>query len=322
MHRNVTDTISETSLIINHQVAIFFPQVRSKTNFKENKIQLDFEMAESKKCFNCGDTSHYSICCPQNQLYSRCSTCSNVCFNTEGHKRQCPNVSFRSTFLVSTNTIVEIEPFLELKFESVGDVILQIGNQQKKIGDSPLWIADHSMQIKRIGDIVLFEGAKGKSYSIAVEDKEGRRRLKLFTSNVLVVNGRYSISHNGTVQYNPMDEDRSFGYVNCTIQVENQKNLFITRAKWKGKKCVIAVYPDGAVLSDPIEEHLKNRLKILEDGKREGENHVVQTSHVGQLKLRRATTIFFSSIFFIFFFKLKFNLFIINYLFLHTIQLS
>lgn len=72
------------------------------------------------------------------------------------------------------------------------------------------------------------------------------------------------------------------GYVNCTIQVENQKNMFITRAKWKGKKCVIAVYPDGAVLSDPIEEHLKNRLKILEDGKREGENNVVQTSRVGQ----------------------------------------
>lgn len=219
---------------------------------------------DDKKCYNCLETSHYSVNCPQKQLYSRCAVCRNVCFEENGHKYGCSNKSFKSKFLdkAPTDSIVEIESFMQLKLKPVDDIFVCTGNQKKKIGESSLWVPEHSLSVKCTDGILVFAGAKGKSYTIAVNDKNGNRRLKIALSNSLVINNRYSVTTDGFIKYQAKADDAPFGYAHIILSVENVANFIYGRILWKNQHLYLDIHPKGTVLKDPLQMHLQKLGEI------------------------------------------------------------
>lgn len=220
----------------------------------------------SMACYNCGDPSHIGRRCPEDQMYTRCPVCWNVCFEAEKHRRQCTNTTFRSVLrdeakVDQGKTVIEISPILQMAFKKVSDVSVRTGDQYKKFGDLPFWLSDYSVQLKYVDGILNFDGAKGKSYTIAIDDSEGRRRLRIYISNTMVINGRYTISDKGVIKCDTSVDDNPFGYSQVVIKVNNNEPLFNLRAKWNGKYVYIDSYNGGAIVKDPLERHLQKRME-------------------------------------------------------------
>lgn len=213
----------------------------------------------SNFCYNCNDSSHYSINCPQDQLYTRCPTCNNVCFGDDGHKRLCSNISFRSSFKSQFDRVVETSLLLELTFKGINDVAIRVGDDMKRVGSNPLWLPEHSLQIKCVDGWLCFDGDKNKSYTIAVIDSNGKRRIKMSMSNKMLINTRYTVEAKGFVKYDMSAYDASHGYAHCTVQVDNIDVLFYAKAKWKANTLFMDSYPEGVILKDPFELHLRKR---------------------------------------------------------------
>lgn len=222
---------------------------------------------QGKFCHICASASHLALNCPD-QIYTRCPTCKNACFPTKinnGHKNGCGNVTFLSKFKNEFESVAEIKPFLELELYSVDDVVIRVGNTFKRFGTYPLWLPEHSLQVAMHGNRLQFDGDKTKSYTIGIMDKAGNRRIKLFTSNVIILNERYICDGQGNVKYGMFTPDASFGYVDCIVQVDNSNdNVVKVRAKWNGLDLLINGYAGGAILVDPFERHLRTAIPSVE----------------------------------------------------------
>lgn len=226
------------------------------------KNTFGFFIMATAACYNCGDTSHVSKRCPQRQEYTRCPECFNVCLQPGKHRQQCQNDAFISTRIDDVPMVFEVVPILQLEFEQVSDVFISSGNQDKKVGDLPLWVPGHALQLKFVDGILNFDGAKEKSYTIGINDSADRRRLRLYISNVMVINGRYTILDKGIIKYDPSVDDNPFGHTHLTIKVNSASPLIKIRAKLNGKYFYIDSYSGGAILKDPLERNLRNRMEF------------------------------------------------------------
>lgn len=178
----------------------------------------------------------------------------------------CPNVGFLSKFKTDVEQIAEIEPFLALQFYSVDDIVIRTGDSFKRVGTAPLWMPELSLQVKRVGDELFFDGDSTKNFTIAVIDNMGLRRFKFHTSNIITINERYMCDIRGNVKYGMSSEDLSVGYADCAIQVDNKNDENVKlRAKWKGQVLLLNGFKGGAILVDPLDNQLRQqRNQIVE----------------------------------------------------------
>lgn len=208
-----------------------------------------------KYCHTCGSPSHLSINCPD-EIYTRCPSCKNACFSTKpnnGHKFGYGNTDFLSKFKSDFQSVTEIKRFLELKFHAVDDVVIRVGNTFNRFGEHPLWLPEHSLQVTKKGNNLHFDGDKMKKYAITVMDSDGKRRIKLFVSDVIIMNEQYTIDGQGNVKYGMFTQGSSLGYTDCIIQVNNENDVVKICAKWNGFGLLINGYVDGAILVDPFD---------------------------------------------------------------------
>lgn len=220
---------------------------------------------ENRPCFNCGESSHISRVCPNNQLYSRCPECTNVCFGADKHKNHCSNVDFRSDFLGNAASVVEWKTFLEMEYKFVNKVTVWTKQGEKDLTDLTLFLPASSMQVKLVNGWIQFDGIEKRAYTIVIIDKDDRRRLKLFVSNSMVINGHYTVSPKGCIKYDKFAEQNVYGRADCMLKMYSDDDIFHVRAKWESMSHILDLYRDGAILKDPHESYFKQYQKIHED---------------------------------------------------------
>lgn len=218
-------------------------------------------------CYNCGARNHLSIACPSQQLYNRCPQCFNVCFTADKHKRGCTRLDFRSILLRDIDSVTEWDEFLKMEYKLVDRVVAVSNRGEKAITSSPLYFTGDGIQIKNIDGVLVFEGVNEQAHTVVVVDKNGDRRLKLLiTKNNVTANDRYIISSNGIVKYDRFADQNVSGRANCVIKMYSSEFIFHIRIKWRLMFYTFDLYPNGAMLVDPIKQYLQNNLQILMEG--------------------------------------------------------
>lgn len=221
----------------------------------EGAAVSNVEVRKKSSCFNCGsDDGHYSRVCPEDQKWTRCPECNNVCRSKTAHKLHCKNLTFISkpiglyvlpkmefeqfrlvftnakTVYCAENTTAGIQNFLITKFFSIGPNI----RVKRVFGGT-----DVILDIKIKPSVTLSIGRFGFPNHCA---------SFMFAWDQIRINHYQHIDEVGNLSYSLMGKPRKDENHDMDLKILTADEVIFCTMVWKSITCKLAMTPNATTI--------------------------------------------------------------------------